>query len=199
MRTVMEEKRVVRKKGKGRNRFIFYVSMAGVAVIAAALISKSVWNHIRERDIIMSEDGWVNVELKYLGSIKMRNLEIIELAEPKHYKYSDGDLEYTLWLYKFWSDQKSFQKDAEISGFYDADFDTEAAIQYEKGKRYVYCYGRKITWMQYNTSKKTVFENVPSRIGVDWEIPMEEYTIYVYEFAYDTEKNGHLADMEYEG
>ena len=113
----------------------------------------------------MSEDGWVNVELKYLGSIKMRNLEIIELAEPKHYKYSDGDLEYTLWLYKFWSDQKSFQKDAEISGFYDADFDTEAAIQYEKGKRYVYCYGRKITWMQYNTSKKTVFENVPSRIG----------------------------------
>ena len=57
MRTVMEEKRVVRKKGKGRNRFIFYVSMAGVAVITAALISKSVWNHIRERDIIMSEDG----------------------------------------------------------------------------------------------------------------------------------------------
>ena len=53
--------------------------------------------------------------------------------------------------------------------------------------------------MQYNTSKKTVFDNVPSRIGVDWEIPMEEYTIYVYEFAYDTEKNGHLADMEYEG
>ena len=55
--------------------------------------------------------------------------------------------------------------------FYDADFDTEAAIQYDEGKEYVYCYGRKITWMQYSTSKKTVFDNVPSRIGVDWEIP----------------------------
>ena len=189
-----------KEKGKRRNRCIFCVSIAGVAVIAAALISKSVWNHIRERDIIMSEDGWVNVELNYLGSIKMRDLEIIEQSSnPKHYKYLDGDLEYTTWLYKFWADQKSFQKDAEASGFYDADFDTEAAIQYEKGKKYVYCYGRKITWMQYSTSEKTVFENVPSRIGVDWESPIEEYTIYVYEFAYDTEKNGHLADMEYEG
>ena len=62
--------------------------MAGVAVIAVALISKSVWNHIRERDIIMSEDGWVNAELNYLGSIKMRDLEIIEQSSnPEHYKY----------------------------------------------------------------------------------------------------------------
>ena len=174
---------MVREKRKAkrnrRNKCILYVNIVGVVMIVAALSSKSVWNHIREKDITVSEDGWVNVELKYLGSIKMRDLEIIGSAKPKHYKYSDGDLEYTMWLYKFWSDQKSFQKDAEISGFYDADFDTEAAIQYEKGKRYVYCYGRKITWMQYNTSEKTVFENVPSRIGVDWEIPMEEYTIYV--------------------
>ena len=193
---MVREKR--KAKRKRRNKCIFYVSIVGVVMIVAALISKSVWNHIREKDITVSEDGWVNVELKYLGSIKMRDLEIIGSAKPKHYKYSDGDLEYTMWLYKFWADQKSFQKDAEASGFYDADFDTEAAIQYEKGKQYVYCYGRKITWMQYSTSEKTVFENVPSRIGVDWEIPMEEYTIYVYEFAYDTEKNGHLADMEYE-
>ncbi len=193
---------MVREKRKAkrnrRNKCILYVSIVGVVMIVAALISKSVWNHIREKDITVSEDGWVNVELKYLGIIKMRNLEIIGSAKPKHYKYSDGDLEYTLWLYKFWSDQKSFQQDAEASGFYDADFDTETAIQYDEGKEYVYCYGRKITWMQYSTSKKTVFGNVPSRIGVDWEIPMEEYTIYVYEFAYDTEKNGHLADMEYD-
>lgn len=119
-----------------------------------------VWKYKEETKVVMTEDGWVNVELHYLGSVKTTDTGSID---------------------HLWSDMPKRT---------DGDFDVDATMQYQKDKRFVYSYGREIMWLQYQARERTLCGNVYARIGANWDKSLEEYTVYVYEFEYNTEKTG---------
>ena len=144
------------------------------------------------------EDKWVDLELTYLGSAKVSSLDGIDDTWADMPQRIDGNVEYTTAWFNILIDYSDYKIEDQWFGFYDADFDVEATLVKKQRTWYVMVYGRKLLWMQYRT-KENSWGAIPTRIGVDWNEELNEYTEYFYEFEYSAIENGVLADMTVEG
>lgn len=184
-------------KKKTKKKYILFLIVGLSALLITLSVGYFVKTNETKEHVSMTEDGWVDIELTYIGSAKVSKIGV-DTTWSDTPKYTDGDLEFTYAWFNFLSDYDDYQIDDKWFGFYDADFDVESTLEYRKGIRYVYSYGRELTWLQYQSKKKSNFGRVLTRAGVDWEKELEDYTVYFYEFEYDSKKNGPLADMAVE-
>lgn len=141
------------------------------------------------------EGKWIDMGLTYLGSAKLKSIDDLPSRDgpPKH---TDGDIEYTTDWFYYIDDYSDYQRRiySDMFEFYDADFDLESTLVNKEGSQYVMVYGVKPLWLQYRT-KKNYYGGTPSRMGVDWDAEVSEYTMYFYSIDY----GGGLAEMEVEG
>lgn len=145
----------------------------------------------------MTEDGWVNVELHYIGSAKtdwMKRSDIVIDWEP--WLRTEGELTYTYGDYEFLYDYTDYQRVSKWYEFYDLDFEPQSALEKGGDGYYVFSLGRKLEWLQYNPDEVSRFGGVMNRAGKEWSAEVEEDTVYFYEFEYSGIK--HLADVSME-
>lgn len=192
-----------RKAMKNRRRIMLrsalcLVLTAGICTTVYIVHIRTEQRAVEEREQAAKEstdeDEWVDLKLTYLGSAKVSRLDGIDTTWVDMPKRMDGNVEYTTEWFNILSDYSTYKIEDQWFGFYDADFDVETTLVKKQRTRYVMVYGRKLLWMQYRT-KENSWGAIPTRIGVDWNEELNEYTEYFYEFEYSQIENGVLADM----
>lgn len=189
-----------RKAMKNRRRIMLRSALC--LVLAAGICTTIYIVHIRteqraveEREQAAKEstdgDEWVDLELTYLGSAKLKSIDHLP-GRGVLPKRTDGDIEYTTQWFYYVDDYSDYQRRiySDIFEFYDADFDLESTLVSKEGSQYVMVYGVKPLWLQYQPK---AYEGTPSRMGVDWDAEVSEYTMYFYSIDY----GGRLSEMEY--
>lgn len=148
------------------------------------------------REQKMTEDGWVNVELYYIGCAKTVFMEEHDFhVDNEDYIRADGELLYTYDAYYFIKDYSDYQRESRWYKFYDPDFEPQTALEKEKDTYYVFSVGQKLEWLQYNPNEISQFGGVFNRAGKEWESEIEEDVVYFYKFEYSGK---HLARVEVE-
>lgn len=156
------------------------------------------YRYYQGREQEMTEDGWINVELQYIGSAKTNhmkdNMDIIGDCWLK----KEGELTYVYseegGSYEFLVNYSDYQRVNQWYKFYDLDFDPQSSL--EKDRYYVFSLFRRLEWLQYKPDKISQFGGVMNRAGKEWDADIEEDTVYFYEFEYSGEH--HLADVSME-
>ena len=196
----IEEKMSIKRKTESKYKIFVITIIIIVMVIGISICLFWILNRNR-KDAAMTEDGWVNVELHYIGSAKtdyMKNNW--EIMDDKIWLKTDGELIYTCSEegrdYEFLDDYTDYQRVSKWYEFYDADFDPESALEKGGGSLYVFSPGRKLEWLQYKPDEISRFGGVMNRAGKEWEEEFEEDTAYFYKFEYSG--NHHLADVSME-
>ena len=183
-------------KKTGNKYKIFVITIIIVMVIAISICLFWILNRNR-KDAAMTEDGWVNVELHYVGSAKTdwmkRNGKVIDYETGLR---TEGELTYTYGDYYFLYDYSHYLIEDNMDEFYDLDFDPQSAFGKGGDSYYVYSLGRKLEWLQYNSDEISQFGGVKNRAGKEWDAEIEEDTVYFYEFEYSGEH--HFADVSME-
>lgn len=163
----------------------------------ASEITEKLADEYMEENGMNIEGEWIDMELTYLGSAKLKSIDRVPSrggSSPK--RHTDGDIEYTTDWFYYIDDYSDYQRRiySDEFEFYDADFDLESTLVSKEGSQYVMVYGVKPLWLQYRT-KKNYYGGTPSRMGMDWNAEVSEYTMYFYSIDY----GGGLAEMEVEG
>jgi len=191
------------KRRKKSNRKRSKKSIIGIIAIMVMVISTSIYisygfHQSREQEMEMPEDGWVNVELYYIGCAKtdfMKENKDWLIIDNERYIWTEGELTYTYSDYQFIYDYSHYQTEDQWFKFYDLDFDPQVALEKEKGIHYVFSLGRKLEWLQYKPDEISQFGGVFNRAGKEWESEIEEDVAYFYKFEYSGK---HLARVEVE-
>lgn len=140
-----------------------------------------------------TKDEWVDLNLRYLGSAKTMLEEWGINEEGDFNKLEDGGVIYHIGSYKIFSSPEEYIKyDKQMNKIYDEDF----IFKEKEGKRYVYMYGRKMNWLQYNPGRKSMSGGYANRAGLDWDMEFTKNTLFFYE--YDFKDYGYLVDMTME-
>ena len=167
-----------------------------VMVLAISICSFWILNRNR-KDAAITEDGWVNVELHYIGSAKTdlmkRDGKVIDY-EP--WPRTEGELTYTYLDYYLLHKYSNYLSYDKLFEFYDLDFDPQSDLEKGGDSHYVFSLGRKLEWLQYNPDEISQFGGVLNRAGKEWDAEIEEDTVYFYEFEYSGEHP--LADVSME-
>ncbi len=186
------------KKRKTGSKYKISVITIIIIIIVLAISICSFWILNRnKKDAAITEDGWVNVELHYIGSAKTDWMKISEIVidwEP--WLHTEGELTYTYGDYEFLYDCTDYQRVNKWYEFYDLDFDPQSDLEKGGDSHYVFSLGRKLEWLQYNPDEISQFGGIINRAGKEWDAEIEEDTVYFYEFEYSGEH--HLADVSME-
>lgn len=136
-------------------------------------------------------DEFMQLELTYLGSAKVKNNDVFMWDEEECATYEDAlsSKEYT-YSYRLFSSKEDYKLLDDEADFYGKWF----RIGYEEGKMYVCSYGKRLEWLKYNPSWQANTGGLVNRAGFE-EMDIEEEKVYFYEFHYDPLEYGYLADM----
>ena len=188
---------------KRRARNINKISLKTIIIIITIIlivIVMSIYTFSRfyqNGDQTMAGDGWVNVELHYIGSAKTDWMKISDIViDYEPWLRTEGELTYTYLDYYFLYDYSHYLIDNQWFEFYDLDFAPQSALEKGGNSHYVLSLGRKLEWLQYNPNEISDFGGVINRAGKEWSAEVEEDTVYFYEFEYSGIK--HLADVSME-
>ena len=188
-------------KSRARNKYKISLKIIIIIItIIMVVMIMSIYTFSRfyqNGDQTMAEDGWVNVELHYIGSAKTdwmkRDGKVIDY-EP--WLRTEGELTYTYLDYYLLHKYSNYLAYDKLFEFYDVDFDSQSAFGKGGDSYYVFSLGRKLEWLQYNPDEISQFGGVKNRAGKEWSAEVEEDTVYFYEFEYSGEH--HLADVSME-
>lgn len=142
-------------------------------------------------DMTERSDEFIQLELIYLGSAKIRQKDAFMWDEEECATYEDAlsRKEYT-YSYRLFSSEEDYKRLDDEVDFFGKRF----KIDYEKEKMYVCSYGKRLEWLAYNPSWQANTGGMVNRAGFE-EMHIEEGKVYFYEFCYDPLKYGNLADM----
>ena len=191
-----KSKRSKREKTKKIAILIIVVIIVVVIIVAACILYR--FHQSREQE--MTEDGWINVELQYIGSAKTDYMKKYwEGMDDKLWVMTNGELMYTYseWggSYEFLDDYTDYQRRDRRYEFYDLDFEPQTVLEKGGYSHYVFSPGRKLEWLQYKPDEISQFGGVLNSAGKEWDAEMED-VVYFYEFEYSGKH--HLADVSME-
>lgn len=138
-----------------------------------------------------ANDEFIELELTYLGSAKVKDRSMLLKGEQECTVYKDiaKDYAYT-YSYRLFSSKEEYDSLKKECGFYDENY----KIDFEGEKVYVCSYGKKLQWMKYNPSWKVPSGGMVSRAGVE-NMDIAENYVFFYEFDIETLQYEYLADM----
>lgn len=201
------ERRRMRKKRRSKVYYLIIITAVFIFLINIFLIKfnkKSENSGIKENvmkeeavkeDAIEEEkskkkDEWVDLDLKYIGSAKTKSNTWDTNEYGDYNKFEDGNLVYYIGRYGIFISLDSYMKNNKrLDEIYDEDF----ILEEKEGKEYVYMYGRKMKWLQYNPGRESMSGGYANRAGLDWEMEFAENTLFFYE--HDSIEDGGLAEM----
>ena len=153
------------KKTESKYKISVIIIIIIVMVLAISICLFWILNKNR-KDAAITEDGWVNVELHYIGSAKSDYMKISDIVvdwEPL--LRTEGELTYTYGDYEFLHDYADYQRVNKWYEFYDLDFDPQSDLEKDGDSHYVFSLGRKLEWLQYKPDEISQFGGVMNRAG----------------------------------
>ena len=165
-------KRSKREKTKKIAILIIVVIIVVVIIVAACILYR--FHQSREQE--MTEDGWINVELCYIGSAHGR-LNIVAVGVPE--EWAKKEYVYNQYNGYFIITEKSWDFCAKACEFSDLDFEP----QFEENHAYVCTYGYQLKTLEYSTEKRTSWSNGYYNRATLWTDDFHEKTYYFYEIG----------------
>lgn len=143
-------------------------------------------------DMIMEEknppDEFIDLKLSYVGSARVGGGPVIASGII----FEEDDLQCTNTGYWFIMGKDEYELYVDICEINEEDLNLEI----KEGKSYIFSWGRKIKWLQYNPARKSTYGGLMNRAGLDWNMEFERDRLFFYEFNYDTWMEGYLADCQ---
>lgn len=191
------------RKGRERKRSKISLKIIIIIIIIVTVIATGIYFFYRfywNREQKMMENGWVNMELHYIGSAKTDYMKNHWDVIDDFWLRKDGELTYVYPTgdksYEFWRDYDDYQLYNQRYEYYDMDFDPQETFVEGENVYYVISYLRRLEWLQYNPNEISQFGGVLNRAGKEWDAEIEDDKVYFYKIEYSG--GHHLADVSME-